>query len=126
MEHREAAKWFALFVLLVGGWFAYEHFFVVGNKAFGITREMNGEPISVQATVVSISGGKGHIFPILRDPSNNKTIKSVLFRDDNNPLENREQQALLETKRREGTPVTIDGEVCIYQGNLEIIIRKAH
>ena len=125
MASREAARWLALFLIVIGSWFAYNRY-VECDSAFGITRAMNGEPVTVRANVVSISGGKGHIFPILQDPSNQKTIKGVLFRNDDNPEENAKQKALIETARREGSLLTIDGEVCIYNDALEIIIRKAY
>ena len=45
MAGREAARWLALFLIVIGSWFAYNHC-VECDSAFGITRAMNGEPVS--------------------------------------------------------------------------------
>lgn len=126
MESREAAKWFALFIAIIVGYFGYNQFWGEGNNAFGITRSMKGEMVTVEANVVAISGGKGHIFPILKDPNGRKTIKGVLFKSETDPEENRLQKELLEAKRKDGTLVTIEGLIDIYNGELEIIIKKAY
>lgn len=125
MDGREATKWLALFALLIVGYFAYDKIIVGGNKAFGITREMKGEIISVEAQVVSLSSGKGHLFSILRDPANQKMIKGVLFKNDDAPEETRRQKELLEARFADGGLVAIDGTVAVYDGELEIIIGKA-
>lgn len=126
MEAREAAKWLAVFVVILIGHFAYDHFVRGGNQAFGITRSMRGEMVTIQANVVMISSGKGHVFPIFKDPDNQKTIKGVLFRNDDAPEENRLQRELLESKRVDGTTVTVEGKVEIYNDELEIIIGKVY
>lgn len=125
MDGREAARWLVLFALLIVGYFAYDKIIVGTGKAFGITREMKGEIISVEAQVVSLSSGKGHLFSILRDPANQKMIKGVLFKNDDAPEENRRQKELLEARFKDGGLVAIDGTVAIYDGELELIIGKA-
>ena len=126
MDTREATKWIALFLVIIGGYFVYDQIWGEGSNAFGITRSMKGELVTVEANVVTISGGKGHVFPVLKDPNGRKTIKGVLFKSETDPEENRLQRELLETKRKDGTLVTIEGLVEIYNDALEIIIRKVY
>ena len=123
MNFKEAAKWLALFVLIAGGWFLHEHFEQTG-RAFGLTRSMRNEMITVRAQIFSISSGKGHMFLILRDPSNQKMIKGVLFKNDEAPEAQRAARELLQSALSTGATVEIDGKVDIYNDELEIIIHK--
>ena len=124
MDGKEAARWLALFALLIVGYFAYDRLVVGGNRAFGITRSMKGEMISIRAEVVSISSGKGHLFPVLRDPDNQKMIQGVLFANDAAPDEHQRQKNLLEARFRDGGSVDIDGKVDVYNDELKIIIAR--
>ncbi len=126
MDGKEAARWLALFAVLVVGYFAYDKLIVGGNKAFGITRSMKGEMITIRAEVVSISSGKGHLFPVLRDPDNRKMIQGVLFKNDAAPEECQRQRKLLEARLADGDPIEIDGKVDVYNDELKIIIVRAH
>lgn len=123
MNVKEAAKWLALFVLIAGGWFLHEHFEQAG-RAFGLTPSMRGEIISVRAQVASLSSGKGHVFLLLRDPTNQKMIKGVLFKNEEAPSEQAAAKNLLQSALDTGATVEIDGTVEIYNGALEIIICK--
>ena len=126
MDAREATKWLAAFAFIVGAYFLFDQLIGRGAHAFGITRAMRGEFVTVQAQVAMISGGKGHVFPILKDPSNQRAINAVLFRNDDAPEENLMQRELLEAKRLDGTLVTIEGKVEVYNEELEIIIGKVY
>lgn len=94
------------------------------DTPFGITKAMKGEFVSVRANVVSITSGKGHFFPILKDPVTQKTIKGVLFKDDAEEEPNRKE--LLEKRRKDGELLSIDGIVGVHEGELEIIIKKVY
>ena len=96
----------------------------IPDTAFGITNGMKGDTVSIQANVVSMSSGKGHSFPVLKDPQNQKTIKGVLFKKDSE--EDSSRKNLLEERRINGELVSIEGIVDIYEGELEIIIKKVY
>ena len=90
-----------------------------------ITRDMKGQYVVTSGTISTISGGKGHTFITLRDiDDNNKTIKCVLFRQENE--KNTGRKTLLEEKAESYEVVNIEGVVDIYENELEIIIKKLY
>lgn len=90
-----------------------------------ITRDMQGQYVVTSGTISTISGGKGHTFITLRDINDsNKTIKCVLFRQENE--KNTGRKTLLEEKAESYEVVNIEGVVDIYENELEIIIKKVY
>ena len=89
-----------------------------------ITRDMQGQYVTTSGTITTISGGKGHTFITLKDINNDKTIKCVLFRQENE--ENTGRKELLEQNAKTDNVVNIEGKVDIYENELEIIIKKVY
>lgn len=96
--------------------------------AFGITEAMKDENVTIQGHITNISSGKGHVFPVLKDPQNGKTIKTVIFaaKKEKDKEEVKERQDFVEKRRKDGKLVTIEGKVSVYNGELEVIINKAY
>lgn len=108
------------------------------DTAFGITSKQVGENVTIQGTVTEITSGKGHTFPVIKDPSNNKTIKGALFNAETSQKHNKgrsledlqqerdQQNKLIEDARVSGQTLTFEGQVDEYKGDLEIIINKVY
>ena len=89
-----------------------------------ITRDMKGQYVVTSGYITTISGGKGHTFITLKDVNNDKTIKGVLFRQENE--ENTGRKELLEQNAKTDNIINIEGKVDIYENELEIIIKKVY
>ena len=98
------------------------------NTAFGITEKNEGENVTIKGYITSISGGKGHKFPMITDPETGKAIKGVIFapKKEKEKAEINERQNFVEQRRKDGKLVTIEGKVSIYNGEVDIIINKAY
>lgn len=108
------------------------------DTAFGITNKQIGEHVTVQGPIVDVSGGKGNLFPVIKDTTNDKTIKGALFSPESSQKYNKEQtleqlqqerkqqKELIENARSSGQSLTFEGKVDEYKGELELIISKVY
>ena len=98
------------------------------GPAFGITKAMKDEHVTIQGYITNITSGKGHIFPVVKDPKTGKSIKAVIFapKKDKEKAEVNERQHFVEQRRKDGKLVTIEGKVSVYNDELDVIINKVY
>ena len=100
----------------------------IPDTAFGITADNKDENVTIKGYITTISSGKGHMFPVIKDPTTNKTIKGVIFasKKDSEKEEVNERQKFIEKRRKDGKLVTIEGKVSVYNDEVDVIIKKAY
>lgn len=92
----------------------------IGN----ITADMKGQYVSTQGYVSHITGGKGHTFFTFSDPNSGASLKGVLFRQENE--KNTGRKDVIEEAAQNGSLIHVEGKVDVYQGELEVIVKKVY
>lgn len=89
-----------------------------------ITADMKGSYIKTQGYVSNITGGKGHTFFTFSDPNSGASLKGVLFRQENE--KNTGRKDVIESAAQTGALIHVEGKVDVYQGELEVIVKKVY
>lgn len=89
-----------------------------------IEENQKGQYVKVNGFVTDISEGKGHTFFYLKDSNSGATIKTVLFRQENE--KNTGRKELIKESITNNQPVTIEGKIDVYNNELEIIVKKVY
>ena len=89
-----------------------------------ITADMKGSYIKTQGYVSNITGGKGHTFFTFSDPNSGASLKGVLFRQEND--KNTGRKDVIESAAQTGALIHVEGKVDVYQGELEVIVKKVY
>lgn len=87
-----------------------------------ITSNMEGRNVRISGVASKVSEGKGNVFFYFKNEKTGQDIKCVMFKKTNN--DNQGRKELIETSAYNGSVITLDGQVDVYKGEVEIKVWK--